>query len=294
MAAPTRPPLRYHGGKWSRAPWVAQHFPEHWTYVEPFGGGGSVLLRKTPAPNEIYNDLDGHVVNLFRVLRSPVLAEELCRVLRLTPYSSEEYDAAQAAHRGGPVASCPVERARQTVFYAAASYSGYMPGRHLQFRRITKPKDKPSNVAMRFQCLVDALPLITERLRSVVIECMDALELIELYDHKNTLFYCDPPYVHERRTGKDGYTHEMTLDQHQALLDRLLRVEGSVVLSGYDNELYNDTLTGWTRKTQKGCRTMGAYHRSNPDADNEVALKEEVLWLSPNIEDNQLNLFGDS
>ena len=107
-----RPVLRYHGGKWKIAPWIISHFPEHDVYVEPFGGGASVLMRKTPVRTEIYNDLDGDIVNLFQVLRSPESASELSRQLALTPYARKEFDAAYTA------TSDSLERARRTIIRA--------------------------------------------------------------------------------------------------------------------------------------------------------------------------------
>lgn len=67
-----RPALRYHGGKFRLAPWLLQFFPPHGCYVEPFGGAAGVLLRKPRVYAEVYNDLDGDIVNFFRVLRRPL------------------------------------------------------------------------------------------------------------------------------------------------------------------------------------------------------------------------------
>jgi len=89
---PTRPVVRWHGGKWLRAPWIITHFPPHRVYVEPFGGGGSVLLRKPRAYAEVYNDLDNEVVDLFRVLRDRELATRLIELLRLTPFARAEFE----------------------------------------------------------------------------------------------------------------------------------------------------------------------------------------------------------
>ena len=91
---PWRPALRWHGGKWRLAPWIIGHFPPHRIYVEPYGGAGSVLLRKARAYAEVYNDLDDWVVGLFRVLRDPAQAAQLVRALRLTPFARAEFDAA--------------------------------------------------------------------------------------------------------------------------------------------------------------------------------------------------------
>jgi DNA adenine methylase len=94
MRALTRPALRWHGGKWRLAPWILSHFPAHRCYVEPYGGGASVLLRKAPSDAEVYNDLDGDVVTLFRVLRDAAQSDRLVRLLRLTPFARAEFEGA--------------------------------------------------------------------------------------------------------------------------------------------------------------------------------------------------------
>lgn len=86
-----RPPLRYHGGKFRLAPWIIPQIPEHRVYVDIFGGGAGVLLRKTRSKIEIYNDLDENVVNVFRVMRDPLELERLCRLIALTPFSRDEF-----------------------------------------------------------------------------------------------------------------------------------------------------------------------------------------------------------
>lgn len=88
------PILRYHGGKWKIAPWIINHFPPHDIYVEPFGGGGSILFRKNPCRAEIYNDLDNEIVNVFRVIRDHLQADKLAGLCLLTPYSRSELDLA--------------------------------------------------------------------------------------------------------------------------------------------------------------------------------------------------------
>ena len=119
---PGRPVLRYHspGGKWKLAPWVIQHFPAHRVYVEPFGGAASVLIRKGPAYAEIYNDVDGEVVNVFRVLRDRESAEQLREAVALTPFARDEFDAAY-----GEADECAIERARRTIL---KSFMGFGSG----------------------------------------------------------------------------------------------------------------------------------------------------------------------
>src|SRR5574337_272680 len=90
MRGPKRPLLRYHGGKWKLAPWILRHLPPHRVYVEPFGGGASVLLQKPRSYAEVYNDLDGEVVNLFIMARER--GEELAQAIELTPFAREEFE----------------------------------------------------------------------------------------------------------------------------------------------------------------------------------------------------------
>ena len=117
MSHVSRPLLRYHGGKWRLAPWIISHLQPHRIYVEPFGGSASVLLRKPRSHSEIYNDLGGEVVNLFRVLRQPAQARELVRLVRLTPYSRTEFDDSYIT------AADPIEQARRTLLRSHTGFS---------------------------------------------------------------------------------------------------------------------------------------------------------------------------
>lgn len=115
----THPALRYFGGKWRLAKWIISHFPAHNCYVEPYGGGGSVLLRKEPSPFEVYNDLDSGLVSFFRLLRER--PEDLIRAIELTPYSREEF------MRAYEHSEDPLESARRLF---VRSWQGYGGPRH--------------------------------------------------------------------------------------------------------------------------------------------------------------------
>ena len=115
----SRPVLRWHGGKFILAPWIIDHFPSHRIYTEAFGGAASVLLRKPRAYAEVYNDMDGEVVNLFRVLQGK-RAQDLVAKLRLTPFARAEFEMAYT-----PSAD-PVERARRLLSKGDGSKGGMM------------------------------------------------------------------------------------------------------------------------------------------------------------------------
>ena len=278
--APTRPALRYHGGKWLLAPWIISHFPRHRIYTEVFGGGGSVLLRKRRAYAEVYNDRWDTVVNVFRVLRDPELAEQLEQQLRLTPFSRVEFE------RTGNVELCgitdPVEKARKTIFRSfagfgsAATNAQYATGfRANSNKSVTTPAQDWVNYP-------DMIPAFVSRLRGVVIENRDAADVLLQHDTGKTLHYVDPPYVHATRNmnrGNAAYAHEMTDDDHVQLAQVLHSLSGMVILSGYRNELYDGLFSDW-RCIQREAMADGARKRV------------ECLWLNPlaTAMQNQLSL----
>lgn len=263
--APTRPVLRYHGGKWVLAPWIIAHFPPHRCYVEPFGGAASVLLRRPRAHQEVYNDLDGDVVNVFRVLRDPEAAEALRRACELTTFSRAEWEMASE-----PAIVDPVERARRTIvrsFFGHGSAS-VNPDHVTGFRG--RSIRNGTVACVDWARWPQQVPRYVERLRGVVIERRDALELIRQHDDPGTLFYCDPPYPHATRGRiRQCYRHEMDDPGHRALAEVLHQVAGMVVVSGYACDLYDrDLYAGWPRVT---CAAT---------ADGGRA-RTEALWLSP-------------
>lgn len=264
-AAPTRPALRWHGGKWLLAPWIISFFPRHRVYVEPFGGAASVLLRKPRAHAEVYNDLDATVVNVFRVLRDPAKAAELARRLALTPYARAEFDLSyepptddvDAAHKAMVrsfmgFGSDSITRTCRTGFRASLTGgAGAVPSRE-------------------WGSFHELIATFTNRLRGVLIEQRPAVELFDLTDGADTLYFLDPPYILSTRTAMSngrgavhGYAHEMTDGDHERLLGRIRGIDGMVVLCGYPHPLYDRVLGGGLGavRTRRPCRWRPAAHR---------------------------------
>ncbi len=267
-SAPTRPVLRYHGGKWRLAEWIIWHFPPHQVYVEPYAGAASVLMRKPRVAGEMIGDLDGEIVNLFRVLRDPAQARELERLARLTPYARSEYEAAYLP------AGDPIEQARRTLLKAAAGFGSdaitaqqyWISG----FRdNLTRGKTVPASDWASYPNQIEA---ITARLRGVVIENRPAADLIKKHDTSATLFYCDPPYPHSTRKGHlkrvHSYRFEMNDDEHRDLAALLRSAKGMVALSGYACPLYEELFGDWER-AERATHADGAGDRT------------ECLWLNP-------------
>lgn len=255
-ASPTRPLVRYHGGKWRLAPWIISHFPSHRIYVEPFGGGGSVLLRKSPCYAEVYNDLDGEIVNLFRVTRD--CGEQLVRLLELTPFSRSDFSQSYTPHAD------PVEQARRTVIRAFMGFGSNSHNRLTGFRaNASRSGTTPAHDWRNFPA---ALVKTIDRLRGVVIENRDGIACMKQHDGVATLHYVDPPYVSDTRDKGNDYRHEMTDDDHRILAAALSEMKGMVIVSGYPSALYEEILAGWKRVERKS-HADGARDRT------------EVLWM---------------
>lgn len=261
---PKRPILRYHGGKWKLAPWIVSHFPPHRVYVEPYGGGASVLLRKPRAYAEVYNDLDGEIVNLFRVARDD--GEALVRATELTPFARTEFAQAYEPHGD------PLEQARRTLIrsfmgFGSAGASGQVTG----FRaNSSRSGTTPAHDWMNFPAHLRA---VVQRLRGVVIENRPAMDVMRHHDCDEAVHYVDPPYVHstrQLRTRAPSYRHEMNDEQHQQLVTDLAALRGMVVVSGYRCDLYDAAFKRWQRID---C----AAHADGASA------RVESLWLSPNF-----------
>lgn len=262
----TRPALRYHGGKFRLAPWILQFFPPHGCYVEPFGGAAGVLLRKPRVYAEVYNDLDGEIVNFFRVLRDPTLRADLVEACRLTPYARDEFDQAYEPTDDA------LERARRTCVRAAMGFGSAGATKATTGFR-TDTRRKYGTAQHNWADYPAALGAIGERFTGVLVENRDALEVIEAHDSDDTLHFVDPPYVHETRSmrNKGGYRHELDDAGHQRLLATLKAVDGMVVLCGYATALYDLELEGWQRH-QTEARISGG---------RGTSLRTEVVWLNP-------------
>lgn len=262
---PTRPVLRYHGGKWKLAPWIISHFPPHKVYLEPFSGGGSVLLRKPRSSGEILNDLDEVIVEFFRVVRDPASAAELARRVEFTPYARAEFedwcygeptDAIDAAHRlvvRSHMAMSSKGIWQKSGFDTRANGDGFIS-------RVNSLRHAP-----------DTIRAVAARLVGVVIERGDAVTLIERHDREDALIYCDPPYVRSTRGGAAIYKYDMSDALHSRLAEVLCQAKAMVVLSGYPSELYERLYSAWKR-VERGHWADGG------------KASVEVLWLNPAAE----------
>lgn len=221
--------LRWAGGKGRQLNDLLPLIPNGKIYVEPFGGGCSVLLNKDRAEVEVYNDLDESLVNLFQVVRDDDSFDTFYNLLSYVPYSRAEFDSCLTFEG----IRDPVKRA--VAFYTVINQS--ISGKRLASRG-DWARGRLDNLAERWVQRQEKLGAIHARIKSVQIECRDALDILQEWDTEDTVFYCDPPYILETRSQRKYYAVEPGDDYHKQLVDVLLNVKGMVVLSGYDHPIY--------------------------------------------------------
>lgn len=272
-----RPLLRYFGGKWQLRHWIISFLPKHRFYAEPFAGAASILLGKERAPGgEIINDLNGDIINLFRVMQDKMMGDELERRLGWTIYSKSELEFSRQA------ATDPIERARRMVvrsFMAIelagtrSTRSGFRMG-NVELSRRGKFGGTFRNTGRDWKNWRLALPAIRERLSDVMLYERDGIEFIGMMNDPECLLYVDPPYHLATRTrghGGSRYRVEFTPAEHDKLVECLLASKSMIVLSGYPHEAYKPlTESGWR------------YEFKDYRANMSLNRRTEALWISPN------------
>lgn len=258
--------LKYPGAKNRIADWIISYMPKHEVYLELFSGSAAVLLNKTRCHIETLNDIDGNIVNFFRVLRD--YPEELRRAIELTPFSRDEY------RNAFDETNDPIEWARR---YCVRCWQGFGNSQIYKNGFKSGQQSISPNPARAWVELPDIMKDAAERLKGVQIENLPALEILDRYDTEDVFIYADPPYLPDTRKSH-LYKHEMSYTEHEKLLGALKNHNGPVMISGYDNELYNSVLSKW-RKAYKSTTAECGIKRT------------EVLWM--NYEDSQRSLFAD-
>lgn len=270
--------IRYPGSKWGLANWIIGHFPagyERMVYLEPFVGSGAVFFNKRPGAVETINDLDSNIVNLFRVLREQ--PDELHRVLELTPYSREEYDLA--------FEECddPLEKARRFMVMTTQTIGAKLDGTKCGWRNHKVPKIGGTACKWGGICADSIIEIASLRLRGdtthlVQIEHQDAFTLIERYNNSNVLMYLDPPYLRNTRRSGKLYKHELNTEEQKRLLELITASKAKIIISGYENELYDTVLSSWHKDITESQVTSGA-------------VATEAIWYNYDCPNQQISIF---
>lgn len=265
--------LKYPGSKWKIVDWILPRIPNHHSYVEPFFGSGAVLFNKAPSAIETVNDLDQDVCNLFKCIQTD--SQRLASIVAMIPYSRSEYDSAFSNIEETE----PFKRAAKYLVKCWQGHGFRTNGYKVGWKNDVQGRENMYAVYNWYR-LPEWIIGIVDRLKQVQIENRPAMEIIQRFWYPNVFVYLDPPYVLGTRTAKQ-YRHEMTDQDHKELLELILRFPGKVMISGYDNDLYNRYLEGWSKESTKG------YAEYNNGAD-----RKEVIWMNYKPVEHQMILLA--
>lgn len=265
----------YFGGKFNHMDWVINKLPTTKSFVEVFGGSGIIILNKPAVKIETYNDINSTVVNFFRVLRER--PEELLEKIYLTPYAKDEYLYCYKNLNEGD----DLERARKFYVVVNQSFNGSISRQTGWKMSTVESRANISEALSRWLSKLPNLQAIIERLRHIQICNYDFRVIFEKFDSPDTLFYCDPPYMHETRCSNNEYEFEMSGPDHKELLNLAVNAKGKVAISGYDNDLYNNLLKDFW-KCKGPVKKTTLFHSE----------RQEILWTNYDpIEVNSQSLF---
>lgn len=279
--ATLRSPIKIIGGKGVLRGKILPHFPKHRVYVEPFGGGASVLLAKKPSEVEVFNDIDPRISTLFEVIVDKHKQALLIEQLMLTPYSREER---LHSMNGWQDVDSDVERARMFFVDCRQSMGGMID--RTSWGLVTNTS--VNGMAQPINAYIGAIkmiPRVAERMKKVKIHNTDYKKIFAEYDGEDALFYLDPPYPQETR--RDGwYYFEMTAEEHEEMVELARQLKGMVILSGYPNDTYKGLEKyGWKKVTfDRSCNAAARTRHTQLQGDGVIKVTQgrtECLWLNP-------------
>lgn len=263
---------------------IRKLFPKHTRYCEPFFGSGAVMLAGDgEGVAEFVNDLDKGLANFWRVLADDHMGWPVFqRLVDCHPFSNVHFresksrmdvlEKEMAEKEWQEWSKAPAIRAA-VDFFVVNRQSRQALGKDFATPTIRLRRNMNEQVSA-WLTAVEGLPHFHARLKRVEIRCQPAVEFIKKLDSEETLFYCDPPYVHETRSSTGEYKHEMTVDDHKELLSTLGEIEGKFVLSGYDCKLYEQYAAG------HGWRRVDFDLPNNASSAGTKERKIECCWLN--------------
>nr|DAP16184.1 MAG TPA: DNA adenine methylase [Caudoviricetes sp.] len=266
-----RTPITYYGGKQTMLQHILPLIPKHDIYTEAFCGGAAVFFAKQPAPSEVINDLNSHLVCFYTMLQAefPTLKSRIDATL----HSRDAH--AHAAHvLAYPQFFTQMDRAWAVWVLSKMSFASMLDG--------TFGYDFQGSMTKRLRNAKDCFTqILSDRLDNVTIECRDALDVIALYDSPETFHFVDPPYVGSDCGHYEGVFGELHLVQ---LLELLSQLKGKFMLTMFPHDKIAEFANnnGWITHTIE--RTISA---------SKVNRRKQEEWIVCNYEqeDKQPMLF---
>ncbi len=241
--------ISWYGGKHSMAKRIIALMPKHDVYVEVFGGGAHVILNKKRSNVEVYNDLNKGLFALFNTIRDKEKAKIFKDKIEMTLYSRNEFDYALENWENE---EDEVEKARLFYILCMQSFSAGL--KSWKCDKAHRSASLNPTVKRWLNNINESLPYTVARFRTVQVENQSYEKILEKYDSKDTCFYLDPPYIHDTRgkSAREAYHHEMDNSMHKEMVDRLLEIKGTAIVSGYDHPIYDRISEGEWQKVFLG------------------------------------------
>lgn len=264
-----RPPIKTHGGKYYLSSWVIEHFPENYEeldYCEPFCSGASVFLNKKPGREETLCDIDRGVICIFKSLRDEP-REFINRIKRIR-YTENTFKRAQRLSETN--IKDYVDKAINEYVLRRMSRGGMKKS----FAWDGRIRGGQPGVINAWETMYKQLPLLAKRVENINILNTCFKKVVKIWDNEDMLIYLDPPYLPSTRSegATNIYAHEMSVDDHVAMLNFAKSARGKIIISGYASPLYNRHLSGWN-----------CYKKDMPNHSSQAKKKDrrvEVLWCN--------------
>lgn len=271
MSKGVKSPINWYGGKYYMKNTIIDLFPKHKYYIEGFGGAAHILLHKQSSVIDVYNDIHEGLYLFFKLLRDNETRERLLFAIQMTPYSRQEFYISRDEWENQVD---EIEKARMFYIKTMQSFSGV--GQSWSYSK-NKSRRGMSQAVSKFLGNTDENMInVIEKLRTIQVENLDIIDLINKYDNPDSLFYLDPPYIAETRVSEKVYDNEMSNKKHQELIDKIIDISGKCIISGYDNPLYNKlTDCGWNKLN------IGEYkNRCGDKESKKTKTKDEFVWVN--------------
>lgn len=248
-----RPIIPWIGGKRRLAPHVLSKFAEHTCYVEAFAGGAAVFFMKAPSDVEVLNDVNGELVNLYRVVKHHL--EEFVRQFKWALSSRLLYEWEQLKD---PRTLTDIQRAARFYYLQKLAFGGKVDGQSFGTATTSGPR-------LNLLRLEEDLSQAHLRLQSAYIENLSWEQVVEKYDRPHTLFYLDPPYWQT-----EGYGVAFGFEHYQRMAELAKSIDGAMLISLNDHPDIRACFAGLHMETVAITYTVGG--------GRGAAARELLIW----------------
>ncbi len=241
----SKPIIPWIGGKRRLAKHILPLFPDHQCYVEPFAGGAAIFFLKEPSEVEVLNDINGDLVNLYRVVQNHL--EEFVRMFKWALLSRQMFEWLNLTR---PETLTDIQRAARFYYLQRLGFGGKVSQRTFGTATTSAPK-------LNLLRLEEELSMAHLRLARATIENLSWDNCVRRYDRPHTLFYLDPPYF-----GTEGYGVEFGLEQYDLMADLAKSIKGRMVLSVNDIPAMRSAFAGLNFDTANIVYSVGGSGRT--------------------------------